>query len=149
MKKTASWPLLFCMTIVVLLPFAGFAKAQTEWSDITDPAEVRKLVSGKAIDGKYFTQYFRHDGNAVVDFGGPTYPALSVRKWTIKNDGKLCIAPFAKPDRIADCYSFQRTSGNSPKYRFRARMGLLNFEVMDTVPAKLSKAVSDTARASQ
>jgi len=145
--KNISWPLLFCVTLVVLLPFAGFAKAQTEWNDITDPAEVRKLVSGKAIDGKHFTQYFRQDGTAAVDFGGPRYPALSVRKWTIRNDGSLCIAPFAKPDRIADCYTFQRMSMNPSRYRYRSRTGLHDFDVIDAVPAKLSKAVNDTAGA--
>lgn len=147
--KNTSWPLLFCVTIVVLLAFAGFAKAQTEWSDITDPAEIQKLVSGKAIDGKYFSHYFREDGNAVVEARGPDKPHLSVRKWTIESDGRLCIAPFAKPDRIADCYKFQRTSENPPKYRYRSRPGWHEFEVMDTVPARLSKAVSDTAGASQ
>ena len=145
--KNSPWPLSFCVMIVVSLAFAGFAKAQDEWTDITDPSETQKLVSGKAIDGKHATQYFRKDGNAAVDFGGPQYPALSIRKWTIRDDGKLCIAPFAKPAWIAECYTFQRASGNPPKYRYRSRTGLHDFDVIDTVPAKLSKAVKDTAGA--
>jgi hypothetical protein len=147
--KSTSFPLSLCAMIVFSFAFAGLARAQNEWIDITDPGEVRKLVSGKAIDGKHFTQYFRQDGNAAVDFGGPVYPALSIRKWTVRGDGQLCVAPFAKPDKVSECYTFQRGSANPPKYRFRSSTGLHGFEVIDTVPAKLSKAVNDMAGASQ
>ncbi|MEJ2377747.1 MAG: hypothetical protein P8Y71_20930 [Pseudolabrys sp.] len=135
------------VTIVLSFAPAGIAKAQNEWRDIRDPAEIRKLVSGKAIDLKHAKQYFRKDGNAAIDFGGTVYPGLSVRKWTINDDGKLCVAPFSKPSRISECYTFQRTRGNPAKYRYRSRTGFHNFEVIDTVPAKLSKAVNDTAGA--
>jgi len=40
--KGTSFPLSLCAMIVFSIAFAGFAK----WIDITDPGEVRKLVSG-------------------------------------------------------------------------------------------------------
>ena len=139
----------FCVTIAFSLAAFGPAKAQDEWRDIRIPAEIRKLVGAKTIDLKHAMQYFRKDGTSAIDFGGSQYPALSVRKWTVKGDGQLCVAPFSKPDRVSECYTFQRTFGNPPKYLYKSRTGLHSFEVIDTVPAKLSKAVNDTAGASR
>ena len=44
------------------------AVGETEWVSVTDPQEVKELVSGKAIDGKYWTHFYRTDGNMAYHY---------------------------------------------------------------------------------
>lgn len=141
-------PISLCTGIVLASALATFAEAQEAWSDIADPADVRELVSGKVIDGRHFIQYYREDGNSAFFYGEP-HNSLSVRKWTVREDGRLCVAPFSRPDAVTECYTLQRTSGPSPKYRFKSITGFHPFVIVEKVPANLANAVKKEAGARQ
>ena len=96
----------------------------------------------------HMRHYFRQDGNAAAHVGGPhAADALAVRKWSISDDGKLCVAPFTVPDRIVDCYTVQRSSGSSPEFRYRSLTGLHDFQVVDAIPKDLAAAIDAKAGA--
>jgi hypothetical protein len=122
------------------------AVADTEWVSVTDPQEVKELVSGKAIDGGYWTHFYRTDGNMAYYYylvGN----AMTVRKWTIEDDGRLCSAIYSKPDRVIDCYTYQRASDDPTKYHMKGDTGsnVGDFEILDTPPENLVNALNEKA----
>ena len=52
----------------ILVGSISGAVGETEWVSVTDPQEVKELVSGKAIDGKYWTHFYRTDGNMAYHY---------------------------------------------------------------------------------
>lgn len=121
------------------------AVGETEWVSVTDPQEVKELVSGKAIDGKYWTHFYRTDGNMAYHYSPSN--AMTVRKWTIEDDGRLCSAVYSKPDRVIDCFTYQRASDDSTKYHMKGASGSNSgdFEIFDTPPENLVNALNEKA----
>ena len=132
--------------------FAGSVSAavgETQWVSVTDPQELKELVSGKAIDGNYFTHFYRADGNMAYYY--PRSNAMTVRKWTIEDDGRLCSAVYSKPDRVIDCFTFQRASDDPTKYHIKNETGANSgdFEFFDTPPENLINALNEKAGSMQ
>ena len=142
MPKTR--PGLICVATVLLNGAATLAFAQTKWINISTPDEVRKVVSGKAIDGKYWIMYFRGDGNMAYYYVASK--AMTIRKWVVRKDGQLCSAVFVKPDRVISCSTIERALGNPAKYRLKTRgIGASKFTLVDPPPGFLVKAVDAKA----
>ena len=106
---------LLCVANILLIGAANSALAQPKWSNISTPDAVRKVVSGKAIDGKFWIMYFRRDGNMAYYY--LPSKAMTIRKWLVRKDGQLCSSVYVKPDRVISCSTILRSSGNPPKYR--------------------------------
>ena len=134
---------MFSFLLVVFSVWTVAAQIELEWTAITDPVELQELVSGKAIDGKYWMHYYRDDGNMAYYY--PETDAMSVRKWEIDDDGKLCMAVYSKPDRIIDCVIFQQALGEPTRFRTKWSSGVNAFEFFDEPPEKLSNALNDIA----
>ncbi len=122
------------LAIFIALPMHG--QAEPQWINIEDPDEVRELVAGKAIKG-YVVDYFRADGNMAQ----LAYDSIAIRKWSINDNGKLCMAVYSLPDRIITCYTFQRTTSDPAQYRFKLNYGVFNFQVLDEPPKRLVDAL--------
>jgi hypothetical protein len=116
------------------------AQEHQEWMAIADPAELRELVSGQALDGRYWKFYFRADGKMAYsknDF-------ISVREWSITDAGKLCYSVFSLPDRIIECHTVERTAELPATYRFKSETE--EFVIEFSAPAKdLIDAVTERA----
>ena len=136
---------LLCSVIVsaIYVGSANVTFAEATWVTITDPQEVRQLMSGKAIDGKYWMHFYRADGNMAYYY--PENKAMTVRKWTIEDDGRLCSAIFSMPERVIDCFSFRRSSDDPAKYQMKWSSGVSAFEFFDTPPAILVDALNEKA----
>ena len=123
------------LAIFIALPMHG--QAEPQWINIEDPDEVRELVAGKAIGAIDYVQYFCADGNMAELARG----LMVIRKWSINDNGKLCTALYSLPDRIIDCYTFQRTTSDPAQYRFKLNYGVFNFQVSDEPPKRLVDAL--------
>ena len=134
---------LLVSSILATVGSAPDARSQTDWSPVSDPNEVRQLVNGRAIDGKYWLHYYREDGNMA--FFHVDTDAMSVRKWNIKNDGRLCVAVFQKPDRVIDCFTILRKEGAETEYRLKWGSGINAFELLDEPPENMKAAINETA----
>ncbi len=128
------------LAILPIMPLTAVAQADPTWTTISDPAELRQLVSGRALDGKYWKFYFRADG--IMAYSRNEFP--SVRGWNITSDGRLCFHVYQLPDRVIDCQTVQRTDGESPQYRFASETS--EFPIQFSEPdQKLIDAVSNRA----
>ena len=72
---------------------------------------------------------------------------MAVRKWTIADDGRLCSAVYSKPDRVIDCFTFQRASDDPSKYHIKNETGANSgdFKIFDTPPENLTNALNEKA----
>lgn len=123
---------------------ASAAESRAQWETISDPGEVRKLISDKVVDGKYWIYFFRRDGNMAYYY--VSSKAMTIRKWSVRKDGQVCSSVFVKPDRVIACSVFQRTSGATPKYRVRTSgMGTSAFTLIPKPAPFLVKAVEAKA----
>jgi len=104
------------------------AQSQTEsWKKIDDPDEVRQLIVGKALDGKYWKYYFRTDGKMAYEQGGFT----SVREWKINSVGAICMNIYSMPDKILGCEIFSRTVGPPTQYRLEHNGGKSKVQIVE------------------
>ena len=132
--------------------FAGSVSAalgETQWVNVTDSRELKELVSGKAIDGNYFTHFYRADGNMAYYYLASN--SMTVRKWTIEDDGRLCSSVYSKPAHVIDCFTFQRASNDPNKYHIKNQTGANSgdFVIFDTPPENLINAVNEKAGSMQ
>ncbi len=128
------------LAVIALMPMPVVAQAEVPWTTISDSAELRQLVSGRALDGKYWKFYFRADG--VMAYSRNDFP--SVRGWNITPDGRLCFHVYQMPDRVIDCQTVQRTDGEPPQYRFASETS--DFPIRFSEPDQdLIDAVSNRA----
>ena len=128
--------------VMIFCPIVS-AQAETEWVTITDPDEVRALVSGKTLDGKYWKYYYRRDGNMAYPYSRTN--SMSVRKWNIDDKGRVCSAVYSKPDRVIDCVAIQRASDDPTSYQMKWSSGLSKFEFFDEPPENMAGALNETA----
>ena len=132
-------------TMLVIGAFTGAlsssaATGSDKWVDIDDPAEIRELITGRGLDGKYWKYYFRADG--IMAYSRNDFP--SVREWSITDDGRLCYAVYSLPDRIISCDRIQRSRQLPTEYRFTTETGDFPIEFSD--PAQdLIDAVTERA----
>lgn len=130
---------------VLLASSGSSALAQNEvgWVALTDADEVRQLVTGMTLDGKYWKHFYRADGNASyyhVDSG-----SMSVRKWDVKDDGSLCIYVFQVPDRVIDCFTILRSDGAETKYELKWGSGSNAFELGEPPPEGMVQIIDEIA----
>ena len=135
LQKVLVQLILFLTMLFVL----ALSNAQ-DWEKITNPDELTELLSGKEMDGKYWVFYFRPDGKMAYlqdDF-------VSVREWTIKNNGELCLNVFSMPDRIIDCLTIAQTGSDPKQYQITGKTGV--FIIKFTEPSeRLVNAVIEKA----
>jgi hypothetical protein len=62
-------------------------------------------------------------------------------------DGRLCSAVYSKPDRVIDCFTFQRASDDPSKYHIKNETGANSgdFKIFDTPPENLTNALNEKA----
>lgn len=138
---------IFSILFAVFSSSIVLAQVETEWVKITDPREVQELVSGKAMGSKGWTEYYRGDGNMAVYAAG--YDSMTIRKWKIENDGRLCMGVYSKPDKVIYCYTFSRASDGTKKYQVKWPTGRELVEFLDKPPEKLTNALNEKAGAAQ
>ena len=120
------------------------ARGQIKIVPVSDPAEVRKLISGKVLDGKYWIFYLRRDGNMAYYY--VSSKAMTIRKWTIRKDGKVCSAVFVKPDRVISCFALERSADKTPRYWINTPgIGRSGFRLVHKPAPFLVKAVEAKA----
>ena len=119
------------------------ANGESEWINIKNPEKVQKLVNGKTMDGKYWMHYYRGDGNMAYYYVATK--AMSVRKWKVESDGKLCVAIFKKPDRVIDCFNVLQAKDDTTKFQLKWSSGINAFQLLDEPPENMAKAVNDIA----
>lgn len=137
--------MIFAAVAGVFVGSISGAVGETEWVNVTDPQELKELVSGTAIDGNYFTHFYRTDGNMAYYY--PQTNSMTVRKWTIEDDGRVCSAVYSKPDRVIDCFTYQRASDDPTKYHIKNATGANSgdFKIFDTPPENLVNALNEKA----
>ncbi len=104
----------------VALSFSGAKLHAETWTVVGDPAEVHQLVVDRALDGKYWKYYFRSDGRMAYEQDG----FISVREWTINDDGTICMNIYSMPDKIVGCETLSRTDETPARYRLEGQTGL-------------------------
>ena len=137
-------------TLSMSIAFTGThaeAQSETDWKAMTNPGEVRQLVNGRVLDGKYWRHFYRSDGNMA--YYHVDTDAMSVRKWKIEDDGELCVSVFQKPDRVIDCFTILQAAGNEAKYQLKWASGNSAFELLDNPPENMVEAVNDAAGPTQ
>lgn len=117
--------------------------SQDDWIPIEDPEAVRALVSDRAFDGKYWLHFYRSDGNMA--YYHVDTDAMSVRKWTVEENGELCVAIFQKPDHILDCFTINRSGSDQEKFLLKWQSGSNAFEFLDEPPENMAQAVVEIA----
>lgn len=143
MKTNATYLSIFAVLVIAL--YSAQAQADQQWIPIKDPEEVKTLISGRAIDGKHWVEYYRADGNMAY-LNRPA-DSLVIRKWTVNEKGELCTSVFSKPEYTVDCYKLQRTPTEPAQYRGTHKMGVSEFVFLDQPPKKLSDAINEKAGA--
>ena len=107
---------------------------------IDNPDEVRQLIVDKALDGKYWTFYFRSDGKMAYEQGGFT----SIREWKINADGAICMNIYSMPDKSLGCETFSRTVGQPTEYWLEGKTGKAKVQIVEPDQA-IVEAVSEKA----
>ena len=98
--------------LLLVLPLTAAAAAASEWKAHSDPAEVLDLVKGKTR-----IQYYRADGNMIEHFSD--YDSNTIRKWSVREDGRLCWYIFSMPERTIDFAAIQRSSEDTDVLRYK------------------------------
>lgn len=119
------------------------ARADQQWITITDPDEVRTLVSGRTLDGRSWQEYYRTDGK--MSYLYIPEDSLVVREWKVGDDGGLCTSVYSRPEYVVDCYMLQRTAAEPVEYRHTHKMGTSKFRFLDAPPKRLSDAIVERA----
>ena len=131
--------------VVFILSFTNTnAQTDQEWIDINDPEELRNLISGRSMDARYWAYFFRADGK--MSYWQDGYDFISVREWTIKENGDLCLFVYSRPDHIIDCPKIQKTSTSPVQYRHKGATGNQIVRFMDPT-SNLIDAITKTAGA--
>lgn len=120
------------LPVMVMAGPAFDAQGEEEWKPLTDAHEVRELVADRTLDGKYWRNFYRRDGNMA--YHHVETDAMSVRKWKIEDDGRLCVAVFQKPDRVIDCFTILRSGDDVSEYQLKWGSGINAFELLDQPP---------------
>ena len=120
-------------------------RADQHWITITDPDEVRMLVSGRTLDGGSWQEYYRADGKMAYLY--LPEDSLVVREWRIDDDGGLCTSVYSRPEYVVDCYTLQRSAAEPVEYRHTHKMGVSKFRFLDAFPKRLSDAIAEKAGA--
>lgn len=111
-----------------LLP--GAAVAAENWRPVSDPDEVRALIVARVlVTYKTRQQYHRSDGAMIVFFSD--YESYAIRRWKVREDGKLCWMIFGDPGRLIDCAAIQRGSGGALRYKWENAQGAPPLETPD------------------
>lgn len=116
------------------------AQTNAEWRVISDESELRELISGKLLEGTYWTYYFRADGK----MGYKQYDFISVREWKISEGGEICMAVFSRPEKIIDCETVEKTNTSPTEYRMTSEIGVFEFSLQNPTD-ELVNAVLDRA----
>ena len=143
MEATTS-SIVVCLGLLLGLSAAG-SQADQEWIAIKNPDEVRTLISGRAIDGKHWVEYYRAVGNMAYLYRPED--SLVIRNWKVDDNGRLCSTVFSKPEFVVDCYELQRTKTEPVQYRGTHKMGVSRFVFLDEPPMRLRDAIREKAGA--
>ena len=123
--------------LAIFIASVAYGQTEPQWINIEDPDELRELVSGKAIGDKSWVAYFRADGIMAFLMQG----SISIRRWSIDDNGKLCEAVYSLPDRIINCLTYQRTTSHPVQYRVQTSYDWSKFRVFDEPPKSLVDAL--------
>ena len=119
------------------------AAGDEHWVALTDPDEVTDLVSGRAVDGKYWAHYYRADG--VMAYYYNETKSVTLRTWEIDEEGRLCSAIYGMPEHVIDCFTFMVADDDPPTYQMKWSSGLSAFEFFDEPPQEIVDAVNEGA----
>lgn len=123
------------------------AQSDDEWVAVTDPQEVWQLVSDRTLDGKSWRHFYRSDGNMA--YYNVDTDAMSVRKWTVKDDGRFCVAVYEKPKSVIDCFTILEAEGSAGNYQLSWASGTDAFELIDGAPENMAQAIDEVAGPAQ
>lgn len=121
----------------------SFVETQAEtWTPINNAEDVRKIISGNALDGKYWSFYFRSDGRMAYEQGG----FISIREWSVREDGAICMNIFSMPEKILGCEVLFRTKETPEKFRLSGQTGQTMVDII-APKQELVDAVAEKAGA--
>ena len=136
----------FSLSFATLILIAGSAErafSDTEWIEIKDPGTLDTLISGKVVDGKYWIHYYREDGNMATY--SDEYKSTTIRKWKIEDDGRICTAVFAKPDRSLGCYEVRQAANGDGSYQLVGSGFTSAFTIAEEAPENVVEALNEAA----
>ena len=123
---------------------SGIASDAETWVTMNDPVEVRETISEKGLDGKYWSFYFRRDGKMAYEQGG----FISIREWSVRDDGLICMSIYDMPDKILGCETLSRNTGTPVRYRLEGQTGQAVVDIIAPDQA-LVDAVTEKAGATE
>ena len=118
------------------------------WLAMDDPDELRLLLSGKALEGTDFTDYYRSDG--AMGYYNKNTDTTVVRKWVVRADGDICMYIYFKPDKLVACNRLHRSAEDPNLFRvtIEGRGYSMQGRLIETPPKALVDTVNDVARPS-
>ena len=122
--------------------FSNVNSQAESWITVDDPEEVRQIIGDMALDGKYWKYYFRSDGRMAYEQDG----FISVREWTINEDGTICMSIYSMPEKIVGCETLSRNDDTPAQYRLEHEIGLSAVDII-TPDQALIDAVLERAGA--
>ncbi len=128
-----------CLALILSISLSK-AQSDPKWNGVTDPNELDNLIRGKALDGMSWIFYFRGDGKLASSH----YDSMTVREWSITDEGEICYAVFSMPDKIIRCETIEKSTAAPPRYRMVTNIGIFEFEFRDP-PEEHVKAIMDRA----
>lgn len=117
-----------------------------EWISIDNGDELRRVLSGKSLDGGEFADYYRSDG--AMGYINREYGTIVVRKWVVSDDGELCTYIYVMPEKLVECARFERSGIDQDLYRMTiiSRGGnKMQARLTDTPEQTLIDAVNNVA----
>jgi len=128
------------VTFLALFTNLSRAQSNTSWQLITDSNELTELIKGKALGSKDWIFYFRGDGKLA----SMQYGSMTVREWSVTENGEVCYAVFSMPDKIIRCGTVEKATSSQPRYRMITESGSFEFEIK-APPADLVNAIIERA----
>ena len=129
----------------VILPMPLMAQSSQDWIRVTDATELRNLLSGKVLYSPDFALYYRSDG--AMGFWNKNFNSVTVRKWVVDGDGKVCTYIYVTPDKLVSCTMFARSTSDPSLVRITIvdRGYSMQSRLSSEPPKTLIDAVNNTA----
>jgi hypothetical protein len=116
------------------LGIACASHASANWTDVTDPAELRALhanttLKARSADGEPYYAHFYDGGAGLVVTKGASLPA----SWNLNGNHEVCV----KGMDGAECYRYQKTGEFEAVYR------AIRVRDAKAIPIKVEKGVPE------
>ncbi len=136
------WQSIRCLVFLPVMVTG--VNAESTWTTLTDVSEIQRLFSNRAsIMYKRYQQYYRADG-VMVEFDPPS-EWYTLRRWTVRDDGRLCWAIFTQPDHEVDCAAIQINEKGGYRYKWDNSNSGPPLEFIDTARPDLVEMLSEKA----